>query len=1168
MNRSFFSFGLVVFLWLPSISFSQTTPPFTDYCEMLARDIQNKKHGFLAGNLLYYVGGQASADWDIIEHETLGFTHGFFRDGRARGQGRVVDVTGFGHDMWGWEFYRKTKVAYGTVIFGAQQFENPVPTSIIWRPDKMICTYQLSGVTVTEHKFISNEDVLVSIITSSQPVTLEFNGHSFVNTNNIPTFDGDPPNTPFSQQRTATASFDSANNAIHITEGGTIMTKIDFGRPAVEGQLMYHSMSVALSSTADISGTYSLHSDNEGRQVYSFRVPCDQSGVAIAFAMGDDYAETIGRVTDALANPDAALQSKTDLLNDWLNYQIPYFRCSDSLVEQTYYYLWSLYFLYMIDVAKGWELYPHTQTAVNNFLGLHAFDAYAFVPIGSWTVDKAFFAYGNALNWKFLLPFKTDHGAVPDNFGYTWYSPVKIQINGQVEGAWQIYEHSADLVYLNDIYAFYKELYWNHMNLSWGIGVNALNTLIKMANATGNSGDTAHWESMRDAMIPGWENGWDGVNFYGPSAVRDIWNITSLMYWGMPDEWARKMVNNWVMNSQEGYLGQVPINVRAKDSPQIPPFVVSTLSTYLVVEGMYRHHTDSDANFCTLGHIEGMNRDFGFPVTPEAWDQNYAPWGDMYYNWDSAILLLLIERIAGIRYSVIDDEFVVSDHTPKVWDFAEIIVPVVSGENTDWMRVLIEKVALDSGVTKTISVTGNTLGNLHIQPWLEDRELISSDPPNFTANQPPGHVDFDLGSAADAMVTVELSGNQKPTGIFLSDFGVPEMEPAGTAVALLSSKDADDADTHTYHLASGEGDEDNASFNIVQNTLVTAEEFDFETKNVYHIRLRTRDNNGGSYEESFVIRVEDVFEPPDTTVTDTLIESFDGPEFDLGAAPGGFWELVGNGGAFNGQGQYTVFTNENQIGLRGTIGAGSFTAHWEISNIDWIADFAKVNWEFWDDGGNAILFFLEKGDNWMKFIVDMRTNGNNFVRKINLNIATPTSAKLKVQWIEESKEWRVWYGLNGADATTEPAGSPLTDYILPAQPERYILLQAGQWNDGEVSADFDYFEIIRDVPVGIVRETDNHLPAQFDLGQNYPNPFNPSTQIAFSLPTTARVILAIHDILGRKIRTLLNQTVTPGHYQVTWDGRDENGKQVASGLYIYRIRAGNYYKNRKMLLIR
>ena len=71
---------------------------------MLARDIAGKQHGFLAGNHLYYVGGQSDTKWRTKEHETLGFTHPMFRDGRARGHGIVSGQGGTGHDKWGWEF--------------------------------------------------------------------------------------------------------------------------------------------------------------------------------------------------------------------------------------------------------------------------------------------------------------------------------------------------------------------------------------------------------------------------------------------------------------------------------------------------------------------------------------------------------------------------------------------------------------------------------------------------------------------------------------------------------------------------------------------------------------------------------------------------------------------------------------------------------------------------------------------------------------------------------------------------------------------------------------------------------------------------------------------------------------------------------------------------------
>jgi hypothetical protein len=92
--------------------------------------------------------------------------------------------------------------------------------------------------------------------------------------------------------------------------------------------------------------------------------------------------------------------------------------------------------------------------------------------------------------------------------------------------------------------------------------------------------------------------------------------------------------------------------------------------------------------------------------------------------------------------------------------------------------------------------------------------------------------------------------------------------------------------------------------------------------------------------------------------------------------------------------------------------------------------------------------------------------------------------------------------------------------------------------------------------------------AEFELLPNYPNPFNPATTITFVIPEVMKVKLGIYDIAGRKIRTLLNNQHPAGRHQMVWDGRDDNGNMVASGIYIYRFRAGQFVQTRKMLLMK
>jgi len=95
------------------------------------------------------------------------------------------------------------------------------------------------------------------------------------------------------------------------------------------------------------------------------------------------------------------------------------------------------------------------------------------------------------------------------------------------------------------------------------------------------------------------------------------------------------------------------------------------------------------------------------------------------------------------------------------------------------------------------------------------------------------------------------------------------------------------------------------------------------------------------------------------------------------------------------------------------------------------------------------------------------------------------------------------------------------------------------------------------------------LPQAFELNQNFPNPFNATTQIQFALPKSSHVKLEIFNVLGQKIKTLVDEELQAGYKQVTWDGKDQRGNLVSTGIYFYRIRAENQFTDmRKMLLIK
>lgn len=93
-------------------------------------------------------------------------------------------------------------------------------------------------------------------------------------------------------------------------------------------------------------------------------------------------------------------------------------------------------------------------------------------------------------------------------------------------------------------------------------------------------------------------------------------------------------------------------------------------------------------------------------------------------------------------------------------------------------------------------------------------------------------------------------------------------------------------------------------------------------------------------------------------------------------------------------------------------------------------------------------------------------------------------------------------------------------------------------------------------------------PSEFELHQNYPNPFNPETKIEYTLKKAGHVTLHIYNVLGEKVKTLLDQNQPAGFYQINWDGKSDNGKSVSSGLYFYKLEVNGFSETKRMLLLK
>ncbi|MCH8013038.1 MAG: T9SS type A sorting domain-containing protein [Candidatus Marinimicrobia bacterium] len=136
------------------------------------------------------------------------------------------------------------------------------------------------------------------------------------------------------------------------------------------------------------------------------------------------------------------------------------------------------------------------------------------------------------------------------------------------------------------------------------------------------------------------------------------------------------------------------------------------------------------------------------------------------------------------------------------------------------------------------------------------------------------------------------------------------------------------------------------------------------------------------------------------------------------------------------------------------------------------------------------------------------------------------------------------------------------------------------WRVGAVDIEeletFSSIDSFSTIVVGVELGTEQGIPTTYELSQNYPNPFNPVTSLRYDLPEQSKVVLTIYDILGRQVRTLVHGVEEPGKKSVVWDGTNDLGEQVSTGVYLYRIearqkeggQAGGFSQTWKMVLLR
>lgn len=677
-------------------------PAFTDYCQRLEQEIQGRKHGFLAGNVTYYVGG-FHASWKLVEDETIGLTHPFHHDLRSRGAALVEseiqgnENTGTGNDYLSWEFYKDTRVLYGSVVVDGQIYDTPKPKSMRWRPDKIICEYEVGGVTIREEKFIAGNDAAASVIIASQPVTLQFKGHSFFTRNSV--------------SSTATIELDESKRTILIAEGGTMKSRPDPDGPERIGPSVYSGMITALSASRGFADSLAME-DKDGVQHYSFTVPCDEKGTVVSWAMNDDRDSALTASQELLRNHGSALSAKTGEMNRLLNEEIPWFRCPDPKFVDIYYYLWALFLMYSIDVGKGWEMENHTQTAVNNFLGIHRYDAAFQIKVGAWTTDKPRFAYGNVLTWKHLSKnnrFRELPNGIrmlSDNKGVGWHSGAYGgETTEHVLGAWQIYEHTGDIDFIREAYEDHFEKLFRRRLTTFAMNdFEVAEVLESMAELLGKPDDVEHWQQLvnRDQKHVRlmFDQRWEMNSTPNYFAAPENGMLMTNAFWPMrsphfPREYAQAMVEHWALDREEGFFGDFFPLAMAKKSMKTfrtdvdHSFGYTPDTAYFTLDGIFRQGLQKAATELTLNHLSHYNwhEQWGIPIAPEAFERDLTLFGDQYSNFNAGKILLYLEGLGGLKVSLPAQQLTVRPALPEAWDWMEIRLPIAK----QWTRIRYTK---------------------------------------------------------------------------------------------------------------------------------------------------------------------------------------------------------------------------------------------------------------------------------------------------------------------------------------------------------------------------------------------------------------------------------------------------------------------------------------------
>ena len=297
-------------------------------------------------------------------------------------------------------------------------------------------------------------------------------------------------------------------------------------------------------------------------------------------------------------------------------------------------------------------------------------------------------------------------------------------------------------------------------------------TLEKMATLLGHDKDVSHWSELvrrepkhvRMMFDQRWEvNGHENF-FLGPKngmfMTNAFWSMRSKHF---PRDYARKMINAWALNREDGFYGEFfPLAMAKRSmskftSPPDLDFGYTPDTAYFTLDGMFRQGFPKIASELTVNHLENYNyhEEWGVPVAPEAYRRDLTLFGDQYSNFNAGKILLFLEGLFGLSYSLPEQTLSLREAMPAPWNWMELEVPI--GEKTGRTKIRIERQNKKGGLSKRISVENCPL-KVKLELWTEEKKVVSKGSPlsEIKASRPHSIAFESSAATAKAALSVFL----------------------------------------------------------------------------------------------------------------------------------------------------------------------------------------------------------------------------------------------------------------------------------------------------------------------------------------------------------------------------------------------------------------------------